>query len=213
MARPRNAVPRFSLTNRGGRLYVTWWEDGAKRRVSTGTADPAAARQFLADFVAGRGTAPPPTSASISAILDGYLADRKPHVAAYATLEAACKALRRHLGDLSATALTKERTQFYARQRQTEGYMVGPPDARRRKPVANGTIARELVRLRAALRWAIGAKWLRAEDEPKVAVPAGARPRRCGGEKRRPLGSSRQCVRGLMSVTAGSCPSSAWPET
>ena len=177
MARPRNAVPRFSLTDRGGRLYVTWWEDGAKRRISTGTADPAAARQFLADFVAGRNTVAPPATPSIGAILDGYLADRKPQVAAYATIEAACKALRRHIGDLSATALTKERTQFYARQRQAEGYLVGPPSARRRKPVSAGTIARELVTLRAALRWAIGAKWLRAEDEPKVAVPSGGRPR------------------------------------
>jgi uncharacterized membrane protein (UPF0182 family) len=36
----------------------------------------------------------------IRTILDGYLADRKGHARSYDTLDVACKALRRHLGDL-----------------------------------------------------------------------------------------------------------------
>ena len=175
MARPRNAVPNFRLTQRGGRFYVAWWADGRGQRVSTGTADLGAARRFLADFAAGFATPEPPPSPTIGAMLTEYLADRKGHVASYATLEAATNALRRHLGDLSANALTKERALFYARQRRAEGYEVGPPDARRRKPVADGTITRELVTLRAAFAWARGAGW--SVGQPVIPVPPAAPPR------------------------------------
>jgi integrase len=61
--------------------------------------------------------------------------------------------------------LTKEQSRLYARRRRQEGHEVGPKDARRRKPTGNGTIIRELVTLRAALRWAVGQKWI-ASDPP-----------------------------------------------
>jgi integrase len=175
MARPRNTVPNFRLTQRGGRFYVAWWADGRGQRISTGSADIGAARRFLADFAAGFSTPEPPPASTIGQVLTGYLADRKAAVASYATLEAATKALRRHLGELSADALTKERASFYARQRRAEGYQVGPPDARRTKPVSNGTITRELVTLRAAYAWARGEGW--TVGNPVIPVPPAAPPR------------------------------------
>jgi hypothetical protein len=71
--------------------------------------------------------------------------------------------------------LTKERIVFYRRRRQVEGHMVGPADARRKKPTSDGTLIRELVTLRAALKWARAAKWI--ADLPHIAVPAAPPPR------------------------------------
>lgn len=111
----------------------------------------------------------------MSLILAGYLADRKPVVRAYDTLEVAAKALCRHLGDLQPEHLTKERARFYARQRRAEGHLVGPKTARRKKPTSDGTVIRELVTLRAALVWARGEGWIR--DVPKIETPRHPAPR------------------------------------
>ncbi|MBX9593284.1 MAG: site-specific integrase [Roseomonas sp.] len=129
--------------------------------------------------MAGWGKLPTPETPTIGAILDGYAADRKGNTErplhSPAALEACCKALRRHLGDLGPELLTKPRCRLYARQRRAEGYEVGPPAARRRKPVSDGTIIRELCALRAALKWAKAEKWL--AEVPYVEVPGAPPPR------------------------------------
>jgi integrase len=170
MARPRLKQPRYRLVLRDGRFYVRWWSNGW-HRVSARTADRREAERFLAQLVAGTLEPPAPEQPTIGAILDGYLADRKPLVSSYATLEYACAALRRHLGDLAPEHLTTTRARLYARQRRAEGYAAGD----RRKPVANGTIAREIVTLRAALRWAVNARWI--ASAPAVEAPSAAKPR------------------------------------
>ena len=175
MARPRLADPNYKLVRRGNRFYVRWWQNGAWQRVSTGETDKRRATIWLAQFVAGRGTPAAPEQPTVSVILDGYLADRKPVVRAYGTLEASAKALRRHLGDLQPDHLTKERSRFYARQRRAEGHIVGPATARRKKPTSDGTIIRELVTLRAALAWARDEKWI--SDVPRIEVPRQPPPR------------------------------------
>jgi integrase len=175
MARPKLDAPNYRLVRRGSRFYVRWWAEGAWQRVSTGETDKRRATIWLAQFVAGRGTPAPPEQPTVSMILDGYLADRKPVVRAYGTLEAAAKALRRHLGDLQPDHLTKERAQFYARQRRAEGHIVGPKSAPRKKPTSDGTVIRELLTLRAALKWALAAKWI--VDIPHIVVPRQPPPR------------------------------------
>ncbi len=175
MARPKLDAPNFKLVRRGSRYYVRWWQDGAWHRVSTGTEDERAARRFLAQFSAGHAAPLPPEQPTIGTILDGYLADRKGEVRSFETLEAAAKAIRRHLGDLEPGHLTDERGKLYARQRRAEGHMIGPANARKRKPTSNGTITREIVTLRAALRWAIRKQWISVE--PYVAAPAGTPPK------------------------------------
>jgi integrase len=175
MARPRLERPNYRLVRRGEHYYVRWWEDGRHQRVSTGTADRAEAARYLIRFEAGLASNPPPPRRTIGAILDGYLANRKERVAAYDTLEVACMALRRHLGELEPDDLTREQSRLYAKRRRQEGYEVGPADARRRKPVSDGTIIRELVTLRAALRWAITEKWI--SQDPYIELPRTPRPR------------------------------------
>ena len=175
MARPRLDHPTYRLTRRGGRFYVRWWEGGDHRRISTGTADEPEARRFLAQFVAGRGTPEPPAHPTIDAILTGYLEDRKPVVRGYASMETCAKAVRRHLGELQADHLTRERARFYASRRRAEGYMVGAASARRKKPVQPGTILRELLTLRAALKWAVRESWIPAA--PHIEVPRQPAPR------------------------------------
>lgn len=175
MARTKLDAPNYRLVRRGSRFYVRWWENGSWQRVSTGETDLRRASVWLQQFAAGRGTPEPPKQPALSAILDGYLADRKEVARAYDTLEVACKALRRWLGDLEPEHLTKERIRFYRRQRRVEGYEVGPPDARRRKPVQDGTLLRELVTLRAALKWALHAKWI--SEVPYIEVPRQPPPR------------------------------------
>lgn len=169
MARPKSDRPIFHLEQCGSRFYIRWWEDGAKRRVPTGTANRRKAEQFLAQFAAGYGTPELPAQPTVSQILDGYLADRKQVVRGYSALEVNAKALRRHLADLQPDHLTKERIKFYRTRRRAEGYWVGPADARRKKPIQDGTILRELTMLRAALEWARTERWI--ERKPKIEVP------------------------------------------
>ena len=175
MARPRAEQPKLRLVLRGSRFYVRWWKDGAWQRVSTGTEDKREAQRFLKQLEAGMATPEAPAAPVISTILDGYLADRKDRVAAFATLEYAAAALKRHLGDLEPEHLTKERCRFYAARRRAEGHIVGPENDRRKKPTSNGTIIRELVTLRAALKWAVEEKWI--DRAPSVEVPSAAPPR------------------------------------
>lgn len=170
MPRPRVAAPTYTLIDRKGRWYVQWWQDGAARRVSTRTGDRSEARKFLASFVAARGSPTPPEQPTIGEILDGYLADRKDRVAAFATLEYAAAALKRHLADLIPDHLTRERARSYAGHRKREGYMVGRAEWRKKKPVSAGTVIREIVTLRAALKWAVTEKWI--ASAPAVEAPA-----------------------------------------
>jgi integrase len=176
MARPKLATPNYSLHRRGKRWYVHWWENSAVQRVSAGTEDRGEAQKFLAQLIAGLGTPAPPPVPTVGEILDGYLLDRKPVVRAYDTLEVAAKPLKRHFGSLQPDHLTKERVRSYHRQRRSEGHSVGPRHAKRKKPTSDGTIIRELVTLRAALRWALRAKWIRGEL-PHIETPSHPPPR------------------------------------
>lgn len=167
---PRHAEqPTVSLVMRGTRYYLQWWEGGRSERLSCRTEDRETAERFRASFLAGRGSPEPPQEPTIGQILDGYLADRQGHVAAYATLRYATDRLRAHLGALIPSHLTRERVRFYHAARRKEGVTVGPSTARRRKPISDGTIIRELVTLRAALRWAERDQWI--VRVPHVEVP------------------------------------------
>ena len=100
MGRPRLDQPNYRLVQRGQHWYVRWWQDGQWQGVSTGQKERGKATVWLSQFAAGRGTPEPPAAPTVDQILAGYLEDRQGQVRAYDTLEVACKALRRHLGDL-----------------------------------------------------------------------------------------------------------------
>jgi integrase len=175
MGRPRLDSPNYHLLQRGHFFYVTWSEGGEKRRVSTGTGERRAAERWLAQFIAGRENPAPPAQPTITEILAAYARDRRPSVASPATMDHCVASLVRHMGDLQPDHMTRERSRFYAAARRREGYEVGPAGAKRTKAVANGTIARELVILRAALRWAIAERWI--ENAPSVELPRQGEPR------------------------------------
>lgn len=180
MARAKLDRPHFRLARRSGRYSIEFWWEGRAHRVSTGATDEREAKRALAAFEAGWGKPPPPESVSIGQVLDAYAADRKANAErplhAAGTLDAAVAALKRHLGDLPPEMLTRQRCRLYVRQRRAEGYEVGPQDARRRKPVSDGTIIRELAgTLRPALQWAVAEKWILAA--PPVEVPSAPPPR------------------------------------
>ncbi len=100
-------------------------------------------------------------------IIAAYLADRTPKVAAPATLRHACASLTRHIGDLQPAHLTRERCRAYHITRCKEGHQA--PGAKTRKPVSAGTVIRELVTLRAAIRWGLREGWIAAE--PYIELP------------------------------------------
>jgi len=158
---------RYSLTPRGNRLYVTWWEGGKQYRVSTGTSDRVKAETYLRQFQHGRETPLPPAEPTVADLLAGYLADRTPRVASPETLRHACTALSRHLGYMLPSTLSRQVCRTYHMSRRTEGWQA--PGSKRRKPIGAGTIIRELVTLRAALRWGLGEGWITVE--PYIELP------------------------------------------
>lgn len=173
MARPRSTDPSYSLAERNGRFYVQWWDGKAKRRVSLGTADREEAKRKLRQFMAGLDSPLPPESPTVRTILAGYVEDRRPRVRSIASIEYASAALNSHLGDLKPEHLTRQVCRKYADQRRSEGART--PSRKTKKPLSNGTIIREIVTLRAALRWAVSEKWI--SEAPQIEAPPAPPPR------------------------------------
>lgn len=158
MPRPKAERPTYSLTRRGRRYYVQWWESGAARRVSCRTEVLAEARRFLAEFKVGREVEIPPDAPSVAYVLAGYLKERSAKVHSD-TLKYCCAHLSRHLGDLPVDMLGKPSVRGYCDARRREG-PLGPTVKHRirKRTLSDGTLIRELGTLRAALEWAVGEK-------------------------------------------------------
>ncbi len=160
MPRPRAEQPKYSLARRGKRYYVQWWEAGSAHRISCRTEIAAEARRFLAEFVAGRETPPPPSAPTIGEILDGYLSDRQPKVYS-SSIRYDCATLKTHLGDLPADLLGAEQVQGYVQTRRRNGAGGAAARYRRnRRELSDGTLIRELGTLRAALAWGVRKRWI-----------------------------------------------------
>ncbi|MCQ8240571.1 tyrosine-type recombinase/integrase [Rhizosaccharibacter radicis] len=182
MPRPRAQSPTYSLAERDGRYYVQWWEGDRKKRRSLGTGDRETAKRELRAFLAQIDVPPAPEQPTVAEILQGYLADRSLRVASVPTLTHACAALTEHLGPLRPESLNRSVARRYATLRRNQGrrnatgtkakgVKVGAPV----KALSDGTIIRELVTLRAALRWAEGERWI--TSVPYIEVPQAPRPR------------------------------------
>lgn len=160
MSRPRAEKPTFSLTLRAGRYYVQWWEDGAARRISCRTGVTSEARRFLAEFEAGRNAPAPPDAPTIGAILDGYQADRELRPVS-PSFKYTVDTLKSVLGDLPADLFGKERARYYLATRRENG--AGGVIRKRTgviRPLADATLRRDLLILRASLRWAQREGWI-----------------------------------------------------
>lgn len=161
MPRHKLAEPNYRLRQRGHVWVIDWTDEisGRTRSVSTGTEKRAWAEIWRDQWIAGRQQPLPPTQPRISDILDGYLADRRPRVAAFATLQYAAASIRRHVGNLEPRMLARR------------AYV----DRRVRDKVSDGTIRREISALRAALAWAQHEGWIDAA--PYVEMPPRPAPR------------------------------------
>lgn len=125
-----------------------------------------------------------PDSVTVGAILEGYLKERKGKVRSHDTLRYACAAIQRHLGNLEPEHLKSATVHKYAEDRRSEGVTRtfsatvienGQKRTVQRsmhKPIADGTIAREIQTLRAALKWAFGERWISAPPPVKMPVRA-----------------------------------------
>lgn len=158
MARPRLSEPVYRLTQRkrGGSWYVSWTEEGKTLTASSGLKVRAQAEVWKNQFAAARRADPVPEQPTIGEILDAYLADRKGNVEAHDRLGFAAKQLRPRLGDLQPVHLSRREVRDYIAVRRGSG-------------VSDGTILREVITLRAALQFAVKARWIK--EAPHVEAP------------------------------------------
>jgi integrase len=146
----------------GGAWYVAWTEDRRKHARSTGTRDKGEAQAWLERFLAALAQPEQPEAPTVAQILVAYLADREGKVVDHARLDLCARHLTNRLGWLHADALRPSHSRTYAAAREGDG-------------VAPGTIRKELITLRSALRWALAERWIDAV--PGVPAPPKPRPR------------------------------------
>jgi integrase len=138
--------------NRGARLeqvpgrtpfYIVWYEGGAKRKRSTGTANSREAETILAEFIRerqrGQRIGPvDPGEFPVAQALDLYCDQHAPHTAAPERIGYATSALLTFWGENFVGDVSKETCRAYQKARGK----------------APGTIRRELTTLRAAINFA-----------------------------------------------------------
>lgn len=175
MPRPRSDRPTYSLTQRGGRYYVQWWQDNAARRISCRTSQLAAARRFLAEFEAGRSVEPPPEAPTIGQVLDGYRHEREREPCS-PTLGYNIAHLKTAFESLPANLFSKQQSRSYISKRRRAGLGGATRRAKQRAP-ADSTLRRELLTLRAAFVWAEKEGWLDKAPHVEAPQPGQARDR------------------------------------
>ena len=175
MSRPRAERPTYSLTKRGERYYVQWWEDNTARRISCRTGQLAAARRFLAEFEAGRSVEPVPIAPTIGQVLDGYRAEREREPCS-PTLGYNIAHLKAAFADLPSNLFAKQHARSYVSKRRRAG-LGGAAQRKTQRPPADSTLRRELLTLRAAFVWAEKEGWLAKAPQVEAPQPGQARDR------------------------------------
>lgn len=143
MPRP-NLGPRLEQVDGRNALYIVWFENGRRRRRSTGTNDRRAAEAELGAFLRERELAERPAGPAepsdylIASALDLYGTLHAPHTADPQRIAYALVPLLDYWGDKSVATITKQTCRGYATWRAK----------------APATARRELTTLRAALNFA-----------------------------------------------------------
>lgn len=115
-----------------GRYYATWTEAGKTVRQALHTADRAEAERRLADLISAYGR----PGHTVADIVEAYIIDKE-HTAGADRARYAWKALAPTFGNLRPDQIDRALCRRYVATR----------------PVQRGTVIRELIVLRAALRW------------------------------------------------------------
>lgn len=171
MPRPRPEGPR--LEQYRGRWCIVWWDNGSRRRISTGTTDERRARQSLADFETKLERHP--LKLSLAEALDRYVKARATKVESFKRLKFAAEALERGMGHLRVDQINQTQWDRYAADRVTRPPIRGDPTKHKPRAVATGTLRREFNVLRAALRRAWKDGYL--IKPPSIEAPAEGAPR------------------------------------
>jgi integrase len=120
-----------------GKFCIAERVDGNTRRTSLRTSNRAEAERRFADYKAALTR----KATTVGEILDGYIADHGPRMAAPETAGFAIRRLKPSFGALRPDQVTRADCRAYVAKRHEQG-------------VGDGTIRRELTVLRAALHWA-----------------------------------------------------------
>lgn len=170
---PRARPERPTLQQYRGLYAIIWWEDGSRRRTSTGTADLTHARQQLADFE--KKLERRPQKLTVEQALDRYVEAKEGKVVALGRLKDAAAALKRGIGHLRIDQIDQTQWDRYATARVTRPNRKIDPALHIPRKVSTGTLRREFNVLRAALRMAWKAKLLAMP--PTLTPPNDSAPR------------------------------------
>lgn len=172
---PRQRPQRPSLQLCRGKWCITYWQDGKRKRISTGTPHENTAKQALADFEKALSSAS--FAKTVGDTLDYYLTLRRGKVMSMSRLEEACVPLKEGLGHLRLDQVSQASWDDYVatRFRKPNPRSKKPLVIEERVPVAAGTLRREFNVLRAALR----AAWKNGDLErvPSFETPEDSAPR------------------------------------
>lgn len=169
MARKANP-PRLVMNTRTGVYEVRWTENGRSRTLSTHWKTPREAGLFFAEWSEkGKHDVKPVGGSKISQILDAYWDEHAQHVQSAATIACHINWLRQGLGYHEASDLNAGDITTYIRKR-AKG-LLGT------QCVSNGTIRRELVILKAALKQAVDKRIVRQDQLPTIKLPPAGDPR------------------------------------
>jgi integrase len=136
----RNQGPRLRWLDKRNCFYITWTERGRSRECSTGTTDRERAEAFFAEWLQRRGRRAGPSDPSqilVTAVLNDYLKERGPKVAAPGRIAYAVLALTDFFEANTVADVTPQACGRYFEMRGRSA----------------GTVRRELGVLRAAINY------------------------------------------------------------
>ena len=161
----KNSGPHL-VEGRGGSWEISFTEGGRSRRRATGTPDLRQAQTILAHFLLLTDRDAPTvtkTTVLVNDVLDAYWDEHVlPNVIGKETQGHAITKLRAHFGILPVKAIVPKDVTDYAKRRRSGA--LG-------KPSQDGTVARELSVLNAAIHHAVRAKRVTADEAPAIKLP------------------------------------------
>lgn len=155
-------MPEYRVVPCRGKFAVEWYDDSGKRqRRSLGTSDRGQIEQEVQRVVAEVEREQRPKTPTVEEIWNGYVQSIA-HKPSARTALFQWKTMSKHLGSLSAEALTEDAVAKYTQMRRAQGR-------------SDGTLANELGRLRTALKWGVRKGYI--THAPYVPLPPQPPPR------------------------------------
>lgn len=158
----KNSGPHLVWLKKRKKYYISYTEKGRSRLVSTGAGDRGRAQAALAEFLATRSTAADPAAGrlrgpaelTVEQALVWYALEHAPDVRATKAIGVAIEHLSAWWGTRTVADVTRATVSAYRRHRESTGRGRGLTREQPAAGVAPATVDRELVVMRAALRWA-----------------------------------------------------------